>query len=102
MTCKHENFEGRFEITRVTEGEGGPVKDYMADIHIKCTQCQLPFKFIGMKSGMDYRAPTVSFDGLEARLPLRPSDEKGLPPPPRLRGFGIKFNGEDYRPDVAR
>lgn len=96
--CPHLNFAAQVNVCRVTDGEDGPVKDYQADVTVWCADCKLPFKFIGMKSGLDFRAPMVSFDGLEARIPLRPSDEKGQPPAPRIRGFGIKRDGKPYIP----
>lgn len=98
MKCKHENFGAAVDVHRVAEKVGDPIEDYHADVRINCADCGLAFKFIGMKSGLDYRSPTVRIDGLEASLPIRPSDEKTLPPPPKIRGFGIKFNGEEFRP----
>jgi len=98
VTCKHENFGAAVDVHRIAEKVGDPIEDYQADVRIMCADCGLPFKFIGMKSGLDYRAPTVRVDGLEACLPIRPSTEKGQPPPPKIRGFGIKFNGEDFKP----
>ena len=72
MTCPHENFTRRFDVHRITDGEGGPVRNYFADIAISCTDCGLPFHFVGLPSGLSFTRPMVSVDATEMRAPIAP------------------------------
>ena len=71
--CDHETFESTCHVIRLLEVEAGPAVGYTAEVTIHCTQCQTPFRFLGLPGGVYTTAPTVSFDGTEARLPLAPS-----------------------------
>lgn len=55
---------------RITKGEGGPVKDFCADITIQCADCGVPFHFIGCEAGVDFDRPTVNMNSTELRAPI--------------------------------
>lgn len=73
MTCAHEDFAVFADVARLTKVEGGPVTGYSADLKIECVQCGERFVFIGLPPGINPRGATGSMDGVEARLPIRPS-----------------------------
>lgn len=85
MTCKHEDFKASVGVARL-EDSGG----FMAEIRIHCTQCGLPFQFLGLEPGLDMQGARVSIDGLEANIAIAP---KGAKPNPlqrmtlNIRGF---------------
>jgi hypothetical protein len=79
-TCKHENFQCEARIGRLSHEEGGPITGYTAEIRVKCTECGLPFRFIGLAAGSHYASPTVSIDGEELHAPIEPADHKKFHP----------------------
>lgn len=85
--CAHLNFRVDADINRITKGEGGPVEGYMADIRIKCTDCDLPFEFIGLDCGMLWDRPMVNPSAQVLRAPIKP---KGLNLLPGLPGFTVR------------
>lgn len=87
--CPHENFAACVTVNRLTDGDGGPVTGYMADIRVQCEGCGEPFRWIGTPAGFSPRQPMVSVDETELRAPLRPASSDpdfglGLP------GFSIR------------
>jgi hypothetical protein len=74
MTCKHENFHAKVAVARL-EDIGG----FMAEITIKCSQCDLPFQFLGLEPGLDMQGARVSIDGLEANIAICPQGSKPNP-----------------------
>ncbi|HEU5276810.1 MAG TPA: hypothetical protein VFU97_24350 [Xanthobacteraceae bacterium] len=71
--CKHEAFSTEAKIGRITEGDGGPVVDYMLDVRVHCTQCGRPFAFKGLPVGLDFAGATMSVDGLEGHFAIYPA-----------------------------
>jgi len=82
------NFRADVNVGRLTNEEGKPMQ-FHADVRIKCTECGEPFRFLGLKSGVDLRGANCSVDGLEARLSIVPKSSQvpgshfleGLPGP---------------------
>jgi len=73
MRCEHHNFAGKVSVYRLTRGDDGPVTGYTADVTIRCADCNLPFRFLGMQAGSHPSEPRVSVDGQELRAPLEPA-----------------------------
>ena len=73
--CVHEGFECNVNVARMPDVEGGPVKRFMADVTIKCAQCGIPFRFIGLPAGCDLNGASVSVGATEARLAIAPKGE---------------------------
>ena len=72
-TCQHENFFADVSVARLTDKDDGPVTGYSAHVHIKCSQCGLPFRFLGLSAGSHFAEPRVSVDATELRAPLEPA-----------------------------
>lgn len=70
--CSHQNFHSKVEVFRLTRREGSPVEDFMAEIRIKCLDCGLPFRFLGLGFGLSFDKPRLSPDALELRAPIEP------------------------------
>jgi hypothetical protein len=71
--CAHERFKCDARIGRLSHEDGGLVIGYTADITVKCADCGLPFRFIGLAAGNHHSEPRVSIDGTELRAPLEPA-----------------------------
>lgn len=71
--CDHEKFHATVDVTRAIDNFDKKVTvGYMADVRVVCVECGTNFAFYGMDRGMSGAKPMMSFDGLEARLPIRP------------------------------
>jgi hypothetical protein len=73
--CDHPDFTTYAEIYRLSEDEGGPINGYSADITIKCSVCEMFFRWLGLEKGISPNRPMASFDGLELRAPITPVEE---------------------------
>lgn len=68
--CKHDNFAAEVDVTKLeTSGR------MMADVRIKCADCDKPLRFIGLPVGLDLNGAAVSADGTEARIAVYPVGE---------------------------
>lgn len=73
MPCEHMNFEARVNVTRLLDRDGGPVTGYTTDITVKCRECGLPFRWLGVPFGLHPSAPRLSVDSQELRAPIEPA-----------------------------
>jgi len=73
MTSKHEKFESKVTIFRLTDGDPMHITGYSAEVQVKCTQCDLPFRFVGCQAGWAFADPRVSVDALQLRIPIEPA-----------------------------
>lgn len=87
MTCEHKDFEAKVAVARLED-----TGRFMCDVRIHCTECGVPFQFLGLEPGLDLDGARVSVDGLEANIAICP---KGLRPSPLQRiAYGVeKFDG---------
>lgn len=74
MTCAHEQFHAKVDVTRLTDSGG-----FTADVRIKCIQCNEPFQFLGLPPGSRHDGAAVSIDGQEARLAICPASVQPNP-----------------------
>lgn len=70
--CEHKAFYTKANIIRLDDGK------FSAEIRITCTECNIPFQFIGMPMGFSFNKPMVEFGGLEARMPIQPCTDMKL------------------------
>jgi hypothetical protein len=91
VTCEHNNFAAQVGVGRLSKVEDGPITGYTAEVTVKCADCGLPFRFIGLAAGNHFAEPRVSVDGLELRAPLEPATHERFAPvsvytmPPRVK-----------------
>lgn len=72
VDCQHNNFITEAKVIRLTDVEGGPVTGYSADIKIRCADCSMPFRFLGLNVGYSTREPHTDVAGGELRIPIKP------------------------------
>ena len=82
MSCKHENHRAAVTVWRLSD-----TGRFTADITIKCSECGLPFRFLGLPAGLNLNGATVSVDGTELRVGIAPLGEDV--PPVVASGFSI-------------
>lgn len=71
--CAHEQFGAEVDVHRL-EDSG----KFIADVRVKCVQCDEPFRFVGLTAGISFDQPTVSIDETELHAPIEPEGEKRL------------------------
>lgn len=67
---EHHNFESHVAINRLED-----TGQFAADVHIRCADCNLPFQFLGLPTGLNSEGAAVSVDATEARLAIAPYDD---------------------------
>lgn len=76
--CSHDKFHGDVAVNKMVDTGG-----FMVDVRIKCSDCNMSFRFQGLKIGLDMAGASMSVDGTEARLAIVPADESGWPVEPQ-------------------
>ena len=90
--CNHENFESHVAINRMED-----TGQFAADVHIRCKDCNLPFQFIGLPTGLNSEGAAVSVDATEARLAIVPYDDSNTileKLPKGLKSFRVIRGGQ--------
>lgn len=82
--CKHFNFEAKVAVARL-EDSGR----FVAEIRIRCADCQVQMQFMGLPPGLNFDGATVSLDGLEASIGIHPGGQRPSPLQ-NLMGYSIK------------
>lgn len=72
--CKHESFAARVEVNRLGDGPGTPIRTFLAEITVRCSQCDLPFHFVGLDAGLSFTKPTVNFGATTLNAPIAPGE----------------------------
>lgn len=70
MKCEHKDFSAEVDVSRLED-----TGRFMADVRIKCADCGLPFRFIGLPCGVDVNGAAVNINGQEAHLSIAPHNE---------------------------
>ncbi len=68
--CQHDDFIANVAVNRITD-----TGRFTADVRIRCRQCGIPMRFIGLPAGLDMDGASVSADATEARLAIAPKGE---------------------------
>lgn len=70
MKCEHKNFSADVVVNRLED-----TGRFNADVKIRCTDCDTPFRFIGLPAGLDLNGAAVSVNGEEGRFAIAPRGE---------------------------
>jgi hypothetical protein len=88
--CLHANFSADVKVARITDGDSGSVTNYVTELSVKCSECGMPFHFVGVDAGFGYLKPTCDFLGTTLYAPI--ASGESLPASGRLtydmRGSG--------------
>lgn len=76
--CVHENFQAQANVFRLSDVEGGPITGYKLDVAVKCADCGLPFRFLGLPFGSHPTELRLSADSEELRAPIEPAYTKEI------------------------
>lgn len=79
--CEHEEFRATVAVNRLGD-DGGPIRNYIADVTISCAVCGEPFHFVGVEAGLSFAKPMVSVGATELHAPIAPGEG---PLPSRMR-----------------
>lgn len=85
--CKHHNFAARVGVARLED-----IGRFMAEITVRCTDCDTPFQFLGLEPGLNLQGATCSIDGLEANIAIVPQGARPNPLQQMMHGRA-KFDG---------
>lgn len=61
-------------VHRLTDGDDGPVRNFCAELRIKCKTCGLPFHFLGAPTGYAFKHPTVDVPATTLHAPIAPGE----------------------------
>lgn len=65
--CEHKEFKSSGKINRFADRT-----EMLAEIRIRCAECDESVQFLGLPAGLALRGAAVSPDGIEARLAIIP------------------------------
>lgn len=88
--CDHMNFACECDVNRLQEKEGGPATRFCMDVRVKCADCGLPFRFIGLPAGLDLNGASVSVDATEGRFAIAPKGQVISVMEGGIHGFSIR------------
>jgi len=71
--CPHEQFLAVVHVARLLDSG-----KFVAEVRVRCVNCEEPFRFIGLPAGLRFDGPTVSIDGLVLHAPIEPEIETQL------------------------
>lgn len=96
MPCEHKDFVASVDINRIEpeEGDGGKIR-FTVDLRVQCADCELPFRFIGLPSGLDMNGASVSINGEEACLAIAPRGEVISVLEGAAQGFTVRASGTE-------
>lgn len=76
--CKHNHFYADVRVARITEKEedegksDAEIKIFVADVQIRCVDCNVEFQFIGVEGGFNFNYPTTNIEATRINLPMIP------------------------------
>ncbi len=82
--CQHKNVSAEFDLNYLED-----TGRFQADVRIKCADCGVPFRFIGLPTGLDLNGASVSVDGTEGRFAVAPKGEV-ITPLEGVVGFTVR------------
>lgn len=75
--CPHPDFAANIGVQRLTDDQGR-VRNFVAEITVRCAVCNLPFHFVGPDAGFSFVRPTVNVGATMLHAPISPG-EGGIP-----------------------
>lgn len=79
MICEHLDWSASVGVGRIMASDEDPtIIRHTVEVRVECSACGHPLEFQGLPMGIDTHGPTMSPDGLEARLVAVPKGENLL------------------------
>ena len=82
--CEHEQFSAEVAVQRLGDGNG-VIRNFIAEIQVKCAQCGEPFHFVGAPAGFSFKHPTSNVGATTLHAPVR----AGVGPVPERMAFEV-------------
>lgn len=73
MPCPHEKFTADVSVHRLADASG-VVRNYMADVTVRCADCGEPFRFLGPGTGLSFQRPCVDVPATTLHVPIAPGE----------------------------
>ena len=94
--CPHASFACECDVNRLPTKDGGPVERYCLDVRVRCADCGLPFRFIGLPAGLDLNGASVSINAEEGHFAIGPKGQvvsvmEGAP-----TGYSVRMTSERF------
>ena len=71
--CEHRSFAAQVNVRRLTD-EGGRVRNFLAEVSVRCTECSQPFHFVGLDAGLSFVRPMVDVGATTLHAPIAPGE----------------------------
>lgn len=71
MTCEHLLTASEVDVTRLFPGTADA--RWHAVVEIRCVDCGIPFRFVGLPTGMDANGAGTSADGTQGLFTVYPT-----------------------------
>ena len=79
MSCNHDTWSATVAVGNIMASEDDPtIIRRTVEVRVHCHDCGHPLEFQGLPVGVDTHGPTMSPDGLEARLVAVPKGDQLL------------------------
>lgn len=88
--CEHTNFACECDVNRLSAKEGGPINRYCMDVRVKCADCGVSFRFIGLPAGLDLNGASTSVDACEGRFAIAPKGQVISVLEGGVQGFSVR------------
>lgn len=72
--CEHPEFAASVAVQRLANEDGGPIRNFIAEVAISCSRCKMPFHFVGLDAGLSFTRPTVSIGATTLNVPIAPGE----------------------------
>ncbi len=67
--CTHPDFAARVNVHRIG-ADAGPIRNFVADVTIRCAACGVDFRFLGPPTGLSFGHPTVDITATTLHCPV--------------------------------
>lgn len=73
VKCQHEDFAAEVAVSRLGEGDD-QIRNFIADISVKCRACGEPFHFVGVECGLSFMRPMGNVGATTLHAPIAPGE----------------------------
>lgn len=71
--CAHQSFRAEVDVNRFED-----TGRFLAAVRVRCTDCGVAFRFLGVPAGLSWSRPSTSIDSEELLAPIEPADTPAL------------------------
>jgi hypothetical protein len=79
MTCRHTELNSQVSVHHLED-----TGLFIAELEVRCTQCGIPFHFLGAPTGLSMSKPTVDVPATTIHVPMLPGERSIAEVPTRI------------------